>query len=79
MKGIPIVVTNNVLGFPVKPVDRGAPLMSVVTNGLGAPVTISANGAPFVIDGLEPDTIDLVTNGGNSLVTDLDEILTTHT
>lgn len=63
-KGVPVVIAANGLGFPVKPVDSGAPLMTVAENGLGAPIVISDNGAPFVVDGADPPApVNLITNG----------------
>lgn len=49
---IPVVVSP--LGIPVRPVATGAPPMQVASNGLGMPIRISDNGAPFVVAGLEP-------------------------
>ncbi|MBX3596022.1 MAG: hypothetical protein KF874_00495 [Rhizobiaceae bacterium] len=48
---IPVVVSENGLGVPVRPVDSGAPAMTVAANGLGMPVFISDRGAPFVVNG----------------------------
>lgn len=53
-KGVPVVIAANGLGFPVKPVDSGAPLMTVADNGLGSPIVISDRGAPFIVDGYTP-------------------------
>lgn len=60
--GIPVVVSNN--GIPVRPVDDGWPVMTVADNGLGAPITISDDGAPFVVKGLvPPGPVNLIVNG----------------
>lgn len=52
--GIPVVIAENGQGFPVKPVEDNAPVMTVAENGLGAPIVISELGAPFVVQGLRP-------------------------
>src|SRR5690606_29321893 len=52
--GVPVVIADNGLGFPVKPVDSGAPLMTVADNGLGTPIVISDRGAPFIVEGYTP-------------------------
>lgn len=49
VKGVPVIVVEKG-GIPVRSVDAGAPLLSVSENGLGVAVTLSALGAPFVID-----------------------------
>lgn len=54
MMSIPVVITENGKGIPVKPVEGKAPKMIVATNGLGAPIVISDNGAPFIVDGYTP-------------------------
>lgn len=60
--GIPVVISDN--GIPVRPVDDGWPVMTVADNGLGAPITISDDGAPFVVQGLvPPGPPNLVVNG----------------
>lgn len=57
MPGVPVVIATNGIGLPVKAVLVGdlnrdkAPIMTIATNGKGAPIVISANGAPFVIEG----------------------------
>ena len=60
--GIPVVVSQNGLGTPVRPVDANAPLMTVSANGLGMPIVISDLGAPFVVEGLF-DPSALFSNG----------------
>lgn len=50
MAGIPVVIVASG-GIPVTPVQSDAPVMSVSPSGLGTPVTLSNNAAPFIIDG----------------------------
>lgn len=70
--GIPVVIAENGQGFPVRPVEDNAPVMTVAENGLGAPVVISELGAPFVVEGIAPP-IDWnwqtfsMTNGGDGV------------
>lgn len=52
--GIPVVIAENGQGFPVNPVKDNAPVMTVAENGLGAPIVIDPNGAPFIVDGWDP-------------------------
>lgn len=52
--GIPVVISANNIGMPVRPVDKNAPLMTVATNGRGIPIVISDRGAPFVVQGYNP-------------------------
>lgn len=54
VSGIPVVISGNGLGLPVKPVASDAPLMTVAENGFGSPIVISDLGAPFVVDGYTP-------------------------
>lgn len=54
MSGIPVVIADNGLGMPVRPVDDNAPVLTIADNGLGAPIVISDDGAPFIIEGYEP-------------------------
>lgn len=49
--GIPVVIAENGKGFPVRPVEGNAPVMTVAENGLGAPIVIDPHGAPFIVDG----------------------------
>ncbi|MGN6768266.1 MAG: hypothetical protein ACTHJQ_00260 [Rhizobiaceae bacterium] len=51
---MPVVIAENGLGIPVKPVTGNAPSMKIATNGLGVPIVISEKGAPFVVDGYTP-------------------------
>lgn len=51
MPGIPVVVSTNGLGTPVKSVASGGPVMTVATNGRGIPIVLSDRGAPFVVEG----------------------------
>lgn len=46
-------VTIASTGFPVRPVDANAPVLTLADNG--APIVISDKGAPFIVDGYEPD------------------------
>lgn len=57
MNGVPVVIAENGYGFPVRPVESGAPLLTVSTNGFGAPIVIDeTHGTPFVVEGLpEPE------------------------
>lgn len=52
MAGVPVVVSSNGFGVPVRVVESGAPLMTVAANGFGTPIVISDLGAPFVVEGL---------------------------
>lgn len=54
MSGIPVVIAENGMGFPVKPVDANAPSMTIADNGQGAPIVISDLGAPFIVEGYVP-------------------------
>lgn len=55
MTGFPVVIATNGLGIPVRPVEANAPSMTVAANGLGIPIVISDNGAPFIVDGYNPE------------------------
>lgn len=52
-KGIPVVIVDKG-GVPVNPVDKRAPVLTVATNGMGLPITISDKGAPFIVQGYTP-------------------------
>lgn len=52
MTGIPVTLSPN--ATPIRPVEKNAPVMTVVDTGFGTPITISDNGAPFIIEGLAP-------------------------
>lgn len=54
MPGIPVVISTNGFGTPVKVVTSNAPLMTVAENGYGMPIVLSDNGAPFVVEGNIP-------------------------
>lgn len=54
VNGIPVVVAENGLGVPVRPVEGDAPLMQVAENKLGMPIVISDLGAPFIVEGYTP-------------------------
>jgi hypothetical protein len=60
---IPVVISQNGFGIPVKAVDDGAPTMQVAENGFGIPVVISDRGIPFVVLGLLPPPITILTPG----------------
>lgn len=51
--GVPVVVVGSG-GFPITPVVSGAPLLSIAQNGVGTPVTITENAAPFILEGAVP-------------------------
>ena len=52
--GIPVVMSENGHGLPVRPVEANAPSMTIAANGIGAPIVISDLGAPFIVDGYVP-------------------------
>ena len=52
--GIPVVIAENGIGIPVRPVEANAPVMTIANNGYGAPIVISDLGAPFIVDGYAP-------------------------
>lgn len=52
MAGIPVVISTNGFGIPVKAVLKNAPTMTVATNGRGIPIILSDNGQPFVVEGV---------------------------
>lgn len=54
MSGISVVIAENGLGIPIRPVEANAPVMTVAANGLGTPIVISDQGAPFIVEGYEP-------------------------
>lgn len=58
LNGIPVVISGNGLGVPVRPVADNAPSMVVANNGLGLPIVISSDGAPFVVEGYAPVDFD---------------------
>lgn len=45
MSGVPVVIAANGLGAPVRPVESGAPLLTIADNGLGVPIVISERSA----------------------------------
>ena len=66
MSGAPVVIATNGYGMTVRPVDSGAPVITVAENGFGTPIVISDLGAPFVVEGLTPPDpgvypLDLIT------------------
>ena len=52
--GIPVVIAENGIGIPGRPVEANAPVMTIANNGYGAPIVISNLGAPFIVDGYVP-------------------------
>lgn len=54
MSGQPVVIAENGLGIPVRPVEASASVMTIADNGYGAPIVISDNGAPFIVEGYTP-------------------------
>lgn len=48
---IPVVIAENGLGVPVRPVEENAPVLTIASNGLGAPITISDNGTGSFVAG----------------------------
>lgn len=48
---VPVVIAASGLGVPV---EENAPVLTIASNGLGAPITISDNGTPFIVEGYEP-------------------------
>lgn len=54
MSGAPVVIAANGYGMAVRPVDSGAPVLTVAENGFGMPIIISDLGAPFVVEGYSP-------------------------
>ena len=56
MSGAPVVIATNGYGMAVRPVDSGAPVLTVAENGFGMPIVISDLGAPFVVEGMEEFT-----------------------
>ena len=63
MSGAPVVIATNGYGMAVRPVDSGAPVLTVAENGFGMPIVISDLGVPFVVEGLEPYGPELLVNG----------------
>lgn len=54
MSGPPVVIAENGLGIPVKPVEANAPVLTIADNGFGAPIVIIDLGAPFIVEGYVP-------------------------
>ncbi len=77
--GIPVVITDR-NGIPVTPVSSGAPLMTVAANGLGTPIVITDNGAPFIVDGYSAARLfsALSADDGANLVDDDQAIMETY-
>lgn len=60
MAGFPVVISTNGKGLPVRPILAPAltvgkaPVMTIATNGKGAPIVISPLGVPFIVQGYTP-------------------------
>lgn len=54
MSGPPVVIAANGQGFPVRPVEMNAPILTVLDEGDGAPIVISDLGAPFILEYVTP-------------------------
>jgi hypothetical protein len=67
MSGIPVVISENGFGLPVRQVDSGAPVMTVADNGFGMPIVLSDRGAPYVVQGGGGAVADLTTKSGTDL------------
>lgn len=51
MKGIPVVISTNGYGVPIREVEKNAPLLEISENGYGMPIVLSDLGTPAVIKG----------------------------
>lgn len=77
-QGFPVLIVERG-GFPVRPVEANYPLMTVATNGLGTPITISDLGAPFVVQGYDPLTqFALSSDDGSNLIDDDLQVMETY-
>lgn len=78
VSGPPVVIVESG-GAPVRPVDSGYPLLTVSENGIGAPITISDRGAPFIVQGYEPiEALSALSDdAGGILASDDGEVLET--
>lgn len=54
VSGPPVVIATNGFGMAVNPVDANAPVLTIADNGIGVPIVISANGAPYIVQGYTP-------------------------
>lgn len=61
MAGIPVVLSGNGIGIPVRPTDNDAPVMTIASNGIGTPIVITELGTPFIVQGFEPVNWDFQT------------------
>lgn len=52
--GVPVVISTNGFGRPVKVVEKNAPVLEVSPNGFGIPIVLSDLGAPFILQGGGP-------------------------
>lgn len=79
VSGFPVLIVESG-GVPVRPVESNYPLMTVATNGLGLPITISDLGAPFIVQGyVEPESLSaLSSDDGSNLVDDNEEVMETY-
>lgn len=71
--GIPVVIAENGIGVPIKPVDEGdlnynrVPVMTVAENGFGLPIVLSDLGAPARVEGVVPANAILI-NGAPLMI-----------
>lgn len=76
---IPVVISANGRGLPVRPVEKNAPTMIVATNGKGAPIVISDLGAPFIVQGYNDiEQFALSSDDGANLTDDDTEVMETY-
>lgn len=68
--GVPVVLSTNGIGFPVRPTAVNAPAMSLSSNGFGMPIILDNRGTPFVVQdfppvnwNMQPITMTAGTNG----------------
>lgn len=50
--GIPVVISTNGYGVPIREVEKNAPVLEISENGYGMPIVLSDLGAPAVINGV---------------------------
>lgn len=68
---IPVVISQNGYGIPVRAVDKDAPEMVVSSNGIGTPIVLSDLGAPFVVRGGTPSLADYYGTGPGQIPMDI--------
>lgn len=64
MTGLPVIIVESG-GLPVSQVEAGAPVMTVAQNGLGIPITLVDNAAPFIVQGTEPPVTPAAFSAGD--------------